>query len=99
MSRWESGRGYPEMEKIIFICNRYGVTMDDAVRRRSSPPAEAEAAEVEHRCIVRASTLRQFELSNLLTRICHPTTKASAIMLLTVIAMIGRGMTSTVCAV
>lgn len=28
VSRWESGRGYPEMEKIIFICNRYGVTMD-----------------------------------------------------------------------
>ena len=26
VSRWESGRGYPEMEKIIFICNRYGVT-------------------------------------------------------------------------
>ena len=24
VSRWESGRGYPEMEKIIFICNRFG---------------------------------------------------------------------------
>ena len=22
VSRWESGRGYPESEKIIFICNR-----------------------------------------------------------------------------
>ena len=22
VSRWESGRGYPEMEKIIFICRR-----------------------------------------------------------------------------
>ena len=31
VSRWESGRGSPEMEKIIFICNRYGVTMDELV--------------------------------------------------------------------
>ena len=29
VSRWQSGRSYPEMEKIIFICKRYGVTMDD----------------------------------------------------------------------
>lgn len=29
VSKWESGRGYPEMEKIIYICNRYGVTMDE----------------------------------------------------------------------
>lgn len=29
MSKWESCRGYPELEKIIYICNRYGVTMND----------------------------------------------------------------------
>ena len=23
VSKWESGRGYPEMEKILYICNRY----------------------------------------------------------------------------
>lgn len=28
VSKWESSRGYPEIEKIIYICNRYGVTMD-----------------------------------------------------------------------
>lgn len=28
VSKWESGRGYPEIEKILYICNRYGVTMD-----------------------------------------------------------------------
>ena len=26
VSKWESSRGYPEIEKILYICNRYGVT-------------------------------------------------------------------------
>ena len=25
VSRWESGRSYPEVDKILYICNRYGV--------------------------------------------------------------------------
>ena len=29
VSKWESCRGYPELEKIIYICNRYGATMND----------------------------------------------------------------------
>lgn len=29
VSKWESSRGYPEIEKIIYICNRYHVSMDD----------------------------------------------------------------------
>ena len=29
VSKWESSRGYPEIEKIIYICNRYGATMDE----------------------------------------------------------------------
>lgn len=29
VSKWESCRGYPEIEKIIYICNRYGVTMNE----------------------------------------------------------------------
>jgi membrane protein implicated in regulation of membrane protease activity/transcriptional regulator with XRE-family HTH domain len=29
VSKWESSRGYPEIEKIIYICNRYGITMDE----------------------------------------------------------------------
>lgn len=28
VSKWESSKGYPEIEKIIYICNYYGVTMD-----------------------------------------------------------------------
>lgn len=28
VSKWESCRGYPEIEKILYICNRYGVTLN-----------------------------------------------------------------------
>lgn len=27
VSRWESGRSYPEVDKILYICNRYGVSL------------------------------------------------------------------------
>ena len=27
VSKWEPGRGYPEMEKILYICNRYQVSI------------------------------------------------------------------------
>lgn len=49
VSKWESCRGYPEIEKIIYICNRYGVTMDElfqdevpSVRMETAPPAAEE---------------------------------------------------------
>ncbi len=29
VSKWESSRGYPEMEKLLYICKHYGVTMDE----------------------------------------------------------------------
>lgn len=29
VSKWESGRGYPEIEKILYICNRYGVPIGE----------------------------------------------------------------------
>ena len=83
VSRWESGRGYPEMEKIIFICNRYGVTMDglfkEEVPTPGEPPAEAP--------LLSARTLGS-ELSNLYANL-SPYNKSIGIMLLTVIAMIG----------
>lgn len=28
VSKWESSKGYPEIEKILYICNRHQVTMD-----------------------------------------------------------------------
>lgn len=29
VSKWESGKGYPEMEKLLFLCECYGVTLDE----------------------------------------------------------------------
>ena len=29
VSKWESGRGYPEMEKLLYICSRYQTTLND----------------------------------------------------------------------
>lgn len=29
VSKWESGRGYPEIEKLLYICQRYEVTLND----------------------------------------------------------------------
>lgn len=28
VSKWESGKGYPEMEKLLYICRRYGTTLN-----------------------------------------------------------------------
>ena len=83
VSSWERGRGYPEMEKIIFICNRYGVTMDELFKEEvptpGEPPVEAP--------LLSARTLGS-ELSNLYANL-SPYNKSIGIMLLTVIAMIG----------
>lgn len=61
VSKWESSRGYPEIEKIIYICNRYGTTMDelfaDEVPLR---PAEAEVPAA-------AETLRDRPLKTVLS--------------------------------
>ena len=46
VSRWESGRGYPEIEKILYICHRYHTTLD-TLFADELPPVEAEEAEVE----------------------------------------------------
>ena len=51
VSRWESCRGYPEMEKILYICNRFQVPIgelfaDEAPTPRPSAP-EQPAAPVE----------------------------------------------------
>ena len=41
VSKWESSRGYPEMEKIIYICNHYGVSMDELFADELPPAASA----------------------------------------------------------
>ena len=46
VSKWESSRGYPEIEKIIYICNYYGITMDELFAEEvthASPAPDADA--------------------------------------------------------
>ena len=83
VSRWESGRGYPEMEKIIFICNRYGVTMDELFEEEV--PTPGEPPEETPRLSVR--TLSS-EIMSLYANL-SPYNKSIGIMLLAVIVMLG----------
>ena len=43
VSKWESGRGYPEIEKILYICNRYQVSIADMFAQESPAPAASPA--------------------------------------------------------
>ena len=52
VSKWESGRGYPEIEKILYICNRYAVTPNELFSEeiphaapREVPMQETEAVQ------------------------------------------------------
>lgn len=42
VSKWESSRGYPEIEKIIYICNQYGVTMNELFVEEVPPVQSAK---------------------------------------------------------
>ena len=50
VSRWESGRSYPEVDKILYICNRYGVSIgtlfaeENPIPRGDSPQPSPTAA-------------------------------------------------------
>ena len=43
VSKWESGRGYPEIEKILYICNRYQVSIADMFAQEAPAPATSPA--------------------------------------------------------
>ena len=42
VSKWESSRGYPEIEKILYICNRYGTTMNELFADELPEPQREE---------------------------------------------------------
>ena len=47
VSKWESCRGYPEIEKILYICNRYQVSLDKLFSQevpREAPVQDAPKA-------------------------------------------------------
>lgn len=43
-SKWESCRGYPEIEKILYICNRYQVSLDELFSQEVPRQAPAQPA-------------------------------------------------------
>ena len=43
VSKWESGRGYPEIEKILYICNRYQVSIADMFAQEAPAPGPSAA--------------------------------------------------------
>lgn len=47
VSKWESGRGYPEIEKILYICSCYGVTLNELFDQELPSPSESSAPEPE----------------------------------------------------
>ena len=46
VSKWESGRGYPEIEKILYICNRYQVSIADMFAQEAPVPVPSAAPDL-----------------------------------------------------
>jgi len=44
VSKWESSRGYPEMDKIIYICNLYGITLNELFADEVPPVSPSQEA-------------------------------------------------------
>lgn len=49
VSKWESARGYPEIEKIIYICNHYRVSMEELFQDEVPPRHHSEPADPPRR--------------------------------------------------
>ena len=49
VSKWESGKGYPEIEKILYICNRYRVSLGQLFADEVPPLEAAEEQLQGHR--------------------------------------------------
>lgn len=43
ISKWESEKAYPEMDKLLMICDMFGCTLDDLVLGDVSSPGDASA--------------------------------------------------------
>ncbi|HCL21282.1 MAG TPA: hypothetical protein DHW47_05030, partial [Oscillibacter sp.] len=58
VSKWESGRGYPEIEKILYICNRYHVSIADLFAQEAPiPAAAAPVSEISFTSSLRRSSV------------------------------------------
>ena len=83
VSKWESGRGYPELEKLLYICERCDTTMDalfvDELPKKDAPPLPAPP-------LPRGSL--KSALSNFYNNL-SPYNKLIGLLLLIVIALLG----------
>jgi len=69
VSKWESSRGYPEMEKILYICRHYGVTMDELFADEvPTAAAHAEQGGAEQEELTEGPTLKR-SLGNFFTNL------------------------------
>lgn len=85
VSKWESCRGYPEMEKLLYICNRYGTTMDALFA--DELPVKDPGSGPGGQQILPSHTLGS-ALGNFYSNL-SPYNKLVGIMLLLVIALLG----------
>jgi membrane protein implicated in regulation of membrane protease activity/transcriptional regulator with XRE-family HTH domain len=67
VSKWESSRGYPEMEKLLYICTRYGVTMDELFVDEL-PSVQKGTAQTEQESLRGGPTLK-WSLGNFFTNL------------------------------
>lgn len=42
VSKWESGKGYPEVDKIIYFCNKYEVPISELFSDEINPASSGE---------------------------------------------------------
>lgn len=45
VSKWETGEAYPETDKLIILCDKFGVTLDELLRGDVTKDVKAEEAE------------------------------------------------------
>lgn len=59
VSKWESSRGYPELEKIIYICNRYGVPMGELFQDEVPLAPQPRAQEADRSAPLESQPLKK----------------------------------------
>ena len=62
VSKWESSRGYPEIEKIIYICNHYGVSMNELFL--DEVPPQQSSVETAEQSLPAKQPLKSLSLKN-----------------------------------
>lgn len=82
VSKWESGRGYPEVEKLLYICERCGTTMNELFADELPQTDEAPQEKPLPRSTLRGA------LANFYNNL-SPYNKFVGIALLIVLALLG----------